>query len=81
MRNIPDINLDTLVAEQEQELAKQKRDRIGKLVLEKIQNRERIKEQILDLQEQLETVEATIANLRKNDWAELEWKRDSSEEA
>ena len=79
MKAIPEIKLEELVAEQEQAAWKAKRERIAKLVGEKIHQRERIKEQIIHLQDELEDVTATIAYLRKEDWTQIDWKPDSSE--
>lgn len=79
MEAIPEIKLNDLVAEQEAAAVKAKRERVARLVGEKVQRRERIKEHIASLQCELESVNATIEHLRKEDWTQIDWKPDSSE--
>jgi hypothetical protein len=79
MREIKNVSLSELVDQQEDVVLKGKKDRISLLIKEKLEKRERIKENICELQKDLEDVEFTIEQLKKEDWTKINWKLDDSE--
>jgi hypothetical protein len=79
MKPIDGINLRQLVDEQDAQMRKEKRDRVAKLVREKLERRERLNEQLGQIQEDLRCINATLEKIGAGDWTEIDWKPDSAE--
>lgn len=79
MKPIPKINLDAVVSCVESLVIDNDRKRIEQLVMDRINHRNRLRDQIERLEDELGDVEKSLSKIREGDWSLLNWKPDTSE--